>query len=137
MLDATLRLSDALLHRSAVDPTRLSRVGPAYERQRRIADAAREILNQAPATTLAALAAQLAISPRHLSRVFHEHTGMTLARYRNELRCRIVLEAVAGDAPSLARVAAELGFADQAHLTRTVSRLTGRPPSAYRRHTSR
>ena len=32
--------------------------------------------------------------------------------------------------PSLARIAAELGYADQAHLTRDFRATLGRPPSA-------
>jgi AraC-like DNA-binding protein len=39
---------------------------------------------------------------------------------------------VIGRRPSLGRLAAELHFADQAHLTRTVHRLTGQTPSAHR-----
>jgi AraC-like DNA-binding protein len=34
---------------------------------------------------------------------------------------------------SLARLAADLGFADQAHLTRTVREHLGHPPAALRR----
>jgi hypothetical protein len=61
---------------------------------------------------------ELAVSPRYLSRVFRRHCGMSLALYRNEPRTRIALEAIAAGVPSLALLAAELGFADQAHLRR-------------------
>jgi AraC-like DNA-binding protein len=132
LLDATFRLADQLLKKEAVDSTIRTRATVASRRQRRLVDDAREILNRAPATTLIALGRELGVSPRHLSRLFHAYTGMTLARYRNELRTRTALEAVATGAPSLSRLAAELGFADHAHLTRTVHRLTGQPPSAHR-----
>jgi AraC-like DNA-binding protein len=130
LLDATLALTNRLLHRTAAPAAGRSRA--THERQRRLADAAREILNVEPATTLASLAHELGVSPRQLSRLFPHHVGMTLSKYRNALRTRTALEAIAAGAPSLARLAAELGFADQAHLTRTVHRLTGRPPSAHR-----
>jgi AraC-like DNA-binding protein len=130
LLDATLVLTNRLLQRAAAPAAGHSR--GTYERQRRLVDAAREHLNVEPATTLASLAQQLGVSPRHLSRLFARHVGMTLSKYRNALRTRTALEAIAAGAPSLARLAAELGFADQAHLTRTVHRLTGRPPSAHR-----
>lgn len=129
LLDATLALTNRL-QRAAAPTARRSRA--SFERQRRLADAAREILNVEPATTIASLAHELGISPRQLSRLFPQHVGMTLSKYRNALRTRTALEAIAAGAPSLARLAAELGFADQAHLTRTVRRLTGQPPSAHR-----
>jgi AraC-like DNA-binding protein len=135
LLDATFRLADQLLQKEAVGSIR-TRASVASGRQRRLVDDAREILNRAPATTLIALGRELAVSPRHLSRLFQAQTGMTLARYRNELRTRTALEAVATGAPSLSRLAAELGFADHAHLTRTVHRLTGQPPSAHRKSTT-
>jgi AraC-like DNA-binding protein len=130
LLDATLALTNRLLQRAA--PPAAGRSRKTFERQHRLVDAAREILNVEPAATLASLARELGISPRHLSRLFPQHVGMTLSKYRNSLRTRTALEAIAAGAPSLARLAAELGFADQAHLTRTVHRLTGRPPSAHR-----
>jgi AraC-like DNA-binding protein len=130
LLDATFALTNRLLQRAAAPAAGRSRA--THERQRRLVDAAREILNVEPATTLASLAHELGVSPRHLSRLFPEHVGMTLSKYRNALRTRTALEAIAAGAPSLARLAAELGFADQAHLTRTVHRLTGRPPAAHR-----
>jgi AraC-like DNA-binding protein len=136
LLDATFRLADRLLQKDAVGATTRSRASAASRRQRRLADDAREILNRAPATTLIALGRELAVSPRHLSRLFHAHTGITLARYRNELRTRTALEAVATGAPSLSRLAVELGFADHAHLSRTVHRLTGQPPSVHAKSTT-
>ena len=38
---------------------------------------------------------------------------------------------------SLAFIASELGYADQAHMTRAVRMLTGAPPDAWRRHLAR
>jgi AraC-like DNA-binding protein len=130
LVEATLSLADRMLQSTAGRVTRRYRA--AAERQRRLADAAREIMNIEPGTSLVSLARELGVSPRHLSRLFHEHIGMTLTDYRNVLRTRLAIEAIAAGAPSLARLAAELGFADQSHLTRTVRRLTGQPPSAHR-----
>jgi transcriptional regulator GlxA family with amidase domain len=42
------------------------------------------------------------------------------------------LERVAAGERSLARIAADLGFADHAHLTRVVRRQAGAPPSNLR-----
>jgi transcriptional regulator GlxA family with amidase domain len=93
---------------------------------------AHEILVAAPATSVEAMGRELGVSARHLSRIFREHTGETISRCRNEIRVRQALDAIANGAPSLTRLAADLGFADHAHLSRTVRRLTGRSPSDHR-----
>jgi AraC-like DNA-binding protein len=71
-------------------------------------------------------------SPHHLSRVFARLTGLTVSQYRNRLRVSLALERVAGGERDLAGLAGDLGFADHAHLTRTVRAATGRTPSALR-----
>jgi AraC-like DNA-binding protein len=48
------------------------------------------------------------------------------------LRVRAALERLAGGDRDLARLAAELGFADQSHLYRALRTETGRIPSALR-----
>jgi AraC-like DNA-binding protein len=79
------------------------------------------------------LAAQVACSPHHLSRVFRQVTGETLTVYRNRLRVRAVLADLEDGADNLRTLAADYGFADQAHLTRVVRGQLGQPPSAVRR----
>jgi AraC-like DNA-binding protein len=49
------------------------------------------------------------------------------------LRVRAALERLAGGERSLARLAADLGFADQSHLCRVIRSETGHTPSALRR----
>ena len=78
------------------------------------------------------LANLVAVSPHHLSRVFKAETGETISRYRNRLRVRLTLERLAEGELCLARLAAELGFADQAHLARVVRRELGATPSLLR-----
>jgi AraC-like DNA-binding protein len=53
------------------------------------------------------------------------------------LRARAAVDRLAGGERELARLAAELGFADQAHLTRVVRAETGKTPSALRAALSR
>jgi AraC-like DNA-binding protein len=117
----------------AVDAERVAAGRPATVRSRRqIVDAARERLALEPATDLFELAAAVATSPHHLSRIFRALTGETVSGYRNRLRVRIALERLSEGEPNLARLAAELGFADHAHLTRTMRRVLGATPSALR-----
>ena len=85
-----------------------------------------------PGRSLPDLARTLAVSPHHLSRVFRAHTGHTIARHRMRLRARAALERLAGGQDDLARLAADLGFADQPHMTRVVRAETGATPAALR-----
>jgi AraC-like DNA-binding protein len=106
---------------------------PATSRARRLlVDDAREALAADPSQSLPALAGSLAISPHHLSRIFRSETGHTISRHRMRLRARAALERLAGGERNLARLAAELGFADQSHLCRVVRLETGSTPSSLR-----
>jgi len=111
---------------------------PATARARRaLADGAREALAADASRSLVELAAMLAVSPHHLSRVFRVHTGHTISRHRMRLRARAALERLAGGEQDIARLAAELGFADQSHLTRVARSETGSTPAALRRRVQR
>lgn len=93
---------------------------------------AREALAHDPDASLSELAAQLTVSPHHLSRVFRSQTGETISRHRMRLRTRAALERLSGGDHDLGRLAADVGFADQSHLCRVVRRETGRTPAALR-----
>jgi AraC-like DNA-binding protein len=59
-------------------------------------------------------------------------TGHTISRHRVRLRARGAMERLAAGEHDLARLAADLGFADQSHLCRVIRTETGRTPSALR-----
>jgi AraC-like DNA-binding protein len=101
--------------------------------RRRLVRDTREALATEPGRTLPQLARELAVSPHHLSRVFRADTGHTISRYRLLLRARTALELIAGGERNLARMAAELGFADQSHLCRAIHNQTGHTPTAVRK----
>jgi AraC-like DNA-binding protein len=82
--------------------------------------------------TLGALAAQLHVSEFHLARVFREHTGTTLHRYRTQLRLIEALERLGDDRERLATIAAETGFASHSHLARVFRSSLGVPPTRLR-----
>jgi AraC-like DNA-binding protein len=114
--------------------------------QRRLVEDARELLSCEPDLALPELARRLDTSPWRLSRLFHRLAGVPLHRYRTRLRVNAAIDRLAGDAcgagsrqrssaggaDSLAALAVELGFADQAHLTRVVRDTTGLPPGRLR-----
>ncbi|MFE7191136.1 helix-turn-helix transcriptional regulator [Kitasatospora sp. NPDC057541] len=131
--DIDYALTEELLGLVAVvtgEPT--VRPGPA---DRALVAAAREAINdEAPeAGRLCDLAALLRVSPYRLSRLFSREMGVPLTRYRNRVRVTRAMDRLAEGAPALADLAAQLGFADQAHLTRTIREHVGHTPTALRR----
>jgi AraC-like DNA-binding protein len=76
------------------------------------------------------LAAALGLSPRSLQRLFAEYVGVGPAWAIRRRRLHEV-SARAAEGADWARLAAELGYADQAHLVRDFSELVGVPPARY------
>lgn len=101
---------------------------------RALAAAAREALAAAhpAASGLLSLAALLQVSPYRLSRAFSKEFGVSITRYRNRVRVGEALRRLAGGASDLAGLAADLGFADQAHLNRVIRQQVGETPGALR-----
>ncbi len=79
-----------------------------------------------------ALAADLGVSRRHLTRVFRQHFGLgpkSVMRIRRfEQACAMVRQQIR---PGIADIAAACGYADQAHMTREFRDLGGAPPLAF------
>lgn len=98
-------------------------------------EAAREAIasGHPAAGGLIPLAELLAVSPYQLSRAFTRELGVSLTHYRNRVRVGAALDRLEQGESSLAGLAADLGFADQAHLTRTVRGHLGHTPKALRR----
>ena len=84
-----------------------------------------------PGSRVDELARALGISERQLRRRFHQAVGYgpkTLDRVLRFRRLVSQAQAVSSGEVDLARLAADLGYADQAHMTRDSVRLTGMPP---------
>ncbi|MEV0383620.1 AraC family transcriptional regulator [Nonomuraea sp. NPDC050643] len=115
--------------------TRTVTKGNAAATASAVTDAAREAISadHPAATGLISLAALLRVSPYQLSRAFTRELGVSLTHYRNRVRVGRALDRLEQGEPSLATLAADLGFADQAHLTRTIRRHAGHTPSSLRR----
>jgi AraC-like DNA-binding protein len=95
-----------------------------------VRDLLHERLDDPP--TLAELAAMTELSQFALLRAFRAEMGLPPHAYLNQLRvrrARLLLD----DGVPAADVAAQVGFADQAHLTRHFKRVVGVPPAAYQR----
>lgn len=116
------------------DPGPVGSGRPSSARARKaIVEGARERLAADPRQSLVELARELAVSPHHLSRIFRHATGITVSSHRIRLRVRAALERLGAGDDDLAGLAAELGFTDQSHLTRSIRAETKTTPGALKR----
>lgn len=82
--------------------------------------------------TIAELAASAGVHPTHAARAFRHCYGTTAGELLRELRVGYAKQRLASN-DSLFDIAADCGFADQSHFTRTFRRATGTTPAAFRR----
>jgi AraC-like DNA-binding protein len=120
--DQRMRLVDAALM-ARLDPDRMVRP--------EVSQAWRRIIAARGRVAIAAVADDVGWSERHLNNRFQVETGVTpkaLARVtRFQRACRMISSASA----SLATVATEAGYYDQAHLARDFRDIAGCPPSQW------
>lgn len=72
------------------------------------------------------------IAPWAVSRGFALVFGVSPETFRARIRARFALKSIQDTEAPLASIAAELGFSDQSHMTRSVKQLTGTGPRAWR-----
>jgi AraC-like DNA-binding protein len=78
------------------------------------------------------LAGALGVSSRSLQRLFADYVGVAPAEVVRRLRLQEAAAAATSQAPvDWARLAAELGYCDQAHLVRDFTNTIGTPPARY------
>jgi transcriptional regulator GlxA family with amidase domain len=82
--------------------------------------------------SLAALARVAGASDRHLSRLFHEHVGMSIPEYSNRLRVAYAQELLRETRIDMERVAEQSGFNSTRQLRRAWRRLHKTPPREAR-----
>jgi AraC-like DNA-binding protein len=86
-----------------------------------------------PSICLGDWAARAGLHQGSVSRGFGQAFGMTPVAYRLVQRTRRALDAVLATRDPLSAIAQDSGFADQAHMTRAIVRLTQSTPAALRR----
>jgi AraC-like DNA-binding protein len=115
---------------------RLAGPGAADGVRPEVGHAWRLLLKSDGLCNVAALAAETGWSDRHLRSRFREETGLTpkaagrVIRF-DRARRRLQAQATSGDLTSLAGLAADFGYYDQAHLAREFRELAGCPPSVW------
>jgi AraC-like DNA-binding protein len=119
--------------RAAFRPGRPTIEASDIERPDVLAEALRAFLEAhlTESVTIAAAAEELGGSPTGLARSFARAFGIPPHAWLLGRRLELARERIVGGA-ALADVAAELGFADQAHLTRAVRAETGHTPGRLR-----
>jgi AraC-like DNA-binding protein len=96
----------------------------------------RLLLASGGSSNVSALAAETGWSDRHLRSRFREETGLTpkaaarVIRF-DRARRQLQAQAISGQLPSLASLAVDHGYYDQAHLAREFRELAGCPPSVW------
>lgn len=78
------------------------------------------------------LAIQCGASPRNFSRLFNEHTGMSVTDYVNRLRIALAREMLLNSSLDLENVAEKAGFASARQFRRVWQRIYVTPPSHVR-----
>lgn len=96
-----------------------------------IADLARN-----PSTKIGAWAERNGLARETVSRGFAGAYGAKPSILRAELRARSAWLRITRGSECLCGIAADTGFADQAHMTRWIQRITGAPPAVWRRNFS-
>lgn len=82
---------------------------------------------------MSAIAREVGINPAHMSRRFRQVFGESMSAFRDRLRVEHASRALLNSADTISSIAAQLGFCDHAHLTRTFKRATRMTPSQFRR----
>ena len=82
--------------------------------------------------TLSRLAKIAGASNRHLSRLFHEHAGMTIAEYSNRLRIAFAQELLRETNLDMEHVAEQAGFSSPRQLRRAWRKVHKTPPREAR-----
>lgn len=94
-------------------------------------------LTRSASTEIGVWAEANGFAPETVSRGFAAAYGVVPSVLRAEWRARSAWLHITRGSESLCRVALETGFADQAHMTRWIRRITGAPPAVWRRQEQR
>lgn len=141
---ASARLLDALSEMLLVELVRYLRETPADGNMMRggLSRAAyrkvvRRLEDDGPPPSLDELAQLAELSKRHLTRAFHETTGMTIHQQLDELRLKRATTLLDNPAISIAEIGERLGFRSGSAFSTAFTRWSGKSPSRYRGELSR
>ncbi|HEY9013225.1 MAG TPA: AraC family transcriptional regulator [Devosia sp.] len=146
-LGGTHRLSDAdaiirtaetnVTHAARLAFAEVARHGVERAPQHDWPDMLAEAMTGGHLDSVAGWAASQGLARETVSRGFRKAFGVSPVAFRAELRARAAWFKSVFTTDRFADIAAEVGFADQAHMTRAVRALTGSPPGYWRRRRER
>jgi len=105
---------------------------PAHAHARDWPDLLADALTADPALRIGDWARERGLANATVSRGFQQVYGVSPSAFRAQLRGRLAWRRIVAAGQALTDLAYELGFADQAHMSRTVRAITGQPPRAWR-----
>jgi AraC-like DNA-binding protein len=129
--DMVMRLAER--DRGAAAAYLLGTVQASATHEADLPDLLARALSADPSLSIADWAARHGYARETVSRAFSRTYGIDAAAYRLEARTRESWRRTVSTITPLAEIAVDTGFADQAHMTRAITRLTGRPPAWWRR----
>jgi len=96
--------------------------------------AARDVMHDrfSDSLTLGQIADAVGVEPGRMARAFRRSMGEPMAGYLRRIRVDAGASLLAATDLPIARIAADVGFADQAHLTRWFAHYVGTTPARYR-----
>jgi AraC family transcriptional regulator len=105
-----------------------------HEHRPRWLEEARSVLHDrfAESLTLDDVAIAVGVEPERLARAFRRTLGEPMAEYLRRIRVDAAAAFLATTNLPISQVAADVGFADQSHLTRWFGRYLGTTPAQYR-----
>lgn len=83
--------------------------------------------------TLTEVADHFAVSPSHLSRIFHQETGFGIREYLVHYRIRLACDLLLNTGLSVTQIADQCGFNDSNYFGDAFKKATGLSPREYRR----
>lgn len=83
--------------------------------------------------TLTEVAAHFAVSPSHLSRIFHQETGFGVREYLIHYRIRMACDLLLNSGLSVTQIADQCGFSDSNYFGDAFKKATGLSPREYRK----
>jgi AraC family transcriptional regulator len=111
-----------------------NKVRPLSPSQPRWLREARDLIHEhfAEGVSLINISESVGIHPTYLARMFRKHYRCTVGDYVRQLRLEYATEQLIHSHKSLAEIAADAGFYDQSHLTRTFKLRMGTTPAEFR-----
>ena len=82
--------------------------------------------------SLQAIADALYVNKCYLLRQFKAHTGCTLLKYHNQVRCEQAKQMLADTALSISEIGEAVGFVSSSHFTHVFKKTAGVTPTEYR-----